>query len=254
MSAWRLLYILIVCVIGFTSNVSAETILVIATGEYPPYVSKNPEDSFLTEVLYEVGREMGVTFVYKILPWKRVEHAVETLNAWGAMPYVINPEREKKYYFSEKLVERRGVFFYYNPSGTHKHIPYAELSDLRGYITGAARGYYYEQALLEAGLDVEFVTSEEQNFRKLKAGRVDLVTATEAVGAYVIRKLFPLETRNFFTLSKPLSVAGSHLITSKQYPDTQRLLALFNKALHTIKANGVYQKILDKHPDVQPYE
>lgn len=253
MLLWRYILILCVCVIGFSSKGLAETTLVIATGEYPPYVSKNPKDSFLTEVLYQVGREMGVKFVYKVLPWKRVELAVEKRNAWGAMPYVITPERIKKYYFSEKLVDRRGVFFYYSPSGTHKHIPYTELSDLKGYIIGAVRGYYYEQALLKAGLYVEFVTSEEQSFRKLKAGRVDLVTATEAVGVYVIRNLFPLETGKFFTLSKPLSVSGSHLITSKQYPDTQKLLAEFNKALNKIKANGVYQKILDKHPDVQSY-
>lgn len=253
MSTWRLLLILIVSVIGFSSKVSAETTLVIATGELPPYVSENRNESFLTEILNEVAREMGVKFVFKFMPWKRCEAAVEKLEAWGAIPYVRTPEREKKYYFSEKLFDRQGKFFFYSPGGIHKQIPYAGLSDLKGYIIGGVRGYYYEQPLLEAGLHVEFVTADEQNFWKLKAGRVDLIIADEVVGFYIIRQRFPREAENFFTLSKPLDVIGDYLMTSKQYPDTQNLLTRFNRALKKVKENGVYQKILDKHGVVLTY-
>jgi polar amino acid transport system substrate-binding protein len=115
------------------------------------------------------------------------------------------------------------------------------------------RGYYYEQSLVEAGLRVKFVTSDEQNFWKLRAGRVDLIIADEVVGSYIIRKRFPLEVSNFFTLSKPLDVIADYLMTSKIYPDTQKLLIKFNMALKKIKGNGVYQRILDKHGVVLTY-
>ena len=141
MSTWRLFFILCACVTGFASKVSAETTLIIATGELPPYVSENRKESFLTEVLHEVAREMDVTFVFKFMPWKRCESAVEKLEAWGAIPYVRTPEREKKFYFSEKLFIRQAKFFFYSPGGTHKQIPYAGLSDLKGYIIGGVRGY-----------------------------------------------------------------------------------------------------------------
>lgn len=253
MSTWRLFIILVICGIGYPSEGSAETPLIIATGELPPYVSTNPRESVMTEVLKEVGHEMGVTFVFRFMPWKRCESAVEKLEAWGAIPYVLTPEREKKYYFSDKLFNRAGKFFYYSQKGTPKQIPFSGLSDLRGYIIGGVIGYYYEQSLLEAKLHVEFVTADEQNFWKLRAGKVDLIIADEVVGNYIIRKRFPQEVGNYFTLSKPLDVIGDYLITSKKYPNTQKLLIKFNMALEKIKGNGVYQRILDKHGVVLTY-
>jgi polar amino acid transport system substrate-binding protein len=166
---------------------------------------------------------------------------------------VLTPERKKTYDFSDKLFNREGKFFYYNQKGTPKQIPFAVLSDLKGYIIGGVIGYYYEKTLHDAKLNVEYVTEDEQNFWKLRAGKVDLIIADEVVGRYIIRKRFPLDVGKFFTLSKPLDVIGDYLITSKKYPDTQKLLLKFNMALEKIKGNGVYQRILDKHGVVLTY-
>jgi polar amino acid transport system substrate-binding protein len=253
MPTWRIFIILIGCVMGYSSQGWAETTLIIATGELPPYVSKNPKESVMTEVLHAVAKEMGVTIEFRFMPWRRCESAVENLEAWGAIPYVLTPEREKKYYFSEKLFNREGKFFYYSKRGAPKHIPYAGLSDLKGYIIGGVRGYYYEQTLLEAGLQVEFVTTDEQNFWKLRTGKVDLIIADGVVGSYVIRKRFPQEAGHFLMLRKPLDVIGDYLMTSKQYPNTQNLLTEFNMALKKIKATGVYQRILDQYGVVLTY-
>jgi polar amino acid transport system substrate-binding protein len=239
-------------VFGFSSKGSAQTTLIIATGEHAPHVSENPKDSILTEIFDEVAHEMGVKFVFKFMPWKRCELSVEKLEAWGAIPYVSTPEREKKFYFSDKLYDNQSKFFFYS-GGPHKEIPYAELTDLKGYRIGAVRGYYYEKEFLDAGLNVEYAASEEQNFRKLKAGRVDLVPADEVLGFFLIRKLFPKEVGNFSTLPKPLNVSANYLMTSKQYPDTQGLLAKFNVALRKIKENGVVQRIVAEHGIVLTY-
>ncbi|MGD9368903.1 MAG: transporter substrate-binding domain-containing protein [Desulfobacteraceae bacterium] len=253
MSTWRLFIILLICGIGYPSEGSAETPLIIATGELPPYVSTNPKESVMTEVFNELGRLMDVTFVFRFMPWKRCESAVQELEAWGAIPYVLTPEREKKYYFSDKLFNREGKFFYYSRKGTPKQIPFAVLSDLKGYIIGGVIGYYYEKTFLDAKLSVEYVAEDEQNFWKLRAGKVDLIIADEIVGRYIIRKRFPLDVEKFFTISKPLDVIGDYLITSKKYPDTQKLLIKFNLALEKIKGNGTYQRILDQYGVVLTY-
>jgi polar amino acid transport system substrate-binding protein len=70
----------------------------------------------------------------------------------------------------------------------------------------------------------------------------------------MIRTLFPPEeVEKFFTLEKPLHVGANYLMTSKQYPDGQNLLARFNAALKTIQENGVYQHIADQHGLVLTY-
>ena len=248
MFACKQLLMLSVCVFGYAATGAAEMTLIIATGENPPYVSERPEESFLTDIFLEVAKEMGVMFDFQFMPWKRCEASVEELKAWGAIPYISTPERQKKFYFSEELFYRQSKFFAYSPDGRHQQIPYAALSDLKGYKIGGVLGYYYEQPFLEAGLDVDFVPTEEQNFRKLNAGRVDLIPADEVLGWHLIKTLFPpKEAGNFFTLEKPLNESGIFLITSKRYPDAQNLLANFNSALRKIKENGVYQGVLKKY-------
>lgn len=256
MVTWRYLLILIACMFCMVSTSEAETTLIITTGEYPPFISERSEDSFLTDLFHEIGKEMGVTFQFRFRPWRRCEAEVERLEAWGAIPYSRNPEREKKFYFSDDwLIIGRSLFFAYTPDGRKQQIPYEKLSDLKGYRIGGILGYYYEKWFREAALDVEYIASEELNFRKLQGGRIDLFPVGEAAGWYQIKKLFPPEeVEKFFTLTKPLTVGiGDFLMTSRQYPNARHLLNRFNLALKRLKEKGVYQKILEQHGIVMKY-
>src|SRR6218665_1876799 len=91
---------------------AATPVLVIATSELPPFVSAKPQDSFLTELLPLVARQMGVRFEFRFMPWPRCELAVEDQQVWATMPYVPTPERDKKFLFSDPLYAKRTVLFY----------------------------------------------------------------------------------------------------------------------------------------------
>ena len=236
-------------VLSIASGVFAQTEeLTIVTGELPPFTSANPEESYLTEVLQEVGKEMGVTFTIKFLSWKRCVQQVERLQAWGAFPYISNPEREQKFFFSDRLYSAQAKFFYYSPDGKKKDISYTELQDLKPYRIGGVRGYFYVKALEDAGLQFELVANEEQNPRKLAVGRIDFIIMNETVGWHLIKKLFPPDkVKNFGTLEKPYTEFNSCVMTSKSYPNTQEFLTRFNAALKTVKETGIYQRIIEKY-------
>ncbi len=225
-----------------SSNVFAETELIIVTGEIPPMISEQLENSFLTEIFQAVGREMNVSFVFRFIPWKRCEIEIKQLRAWGAIPYVRTPEREEIYDFSERLYESGSVLFGYKTG----NISYTELRELKNYKIGGVSGYWYEKMFHDAGIELEFVTNEEQNLRKLWGGRIDFAPMNETAGWHMIRNMNLEEIENFFTLEKPLHVSDSFLMTSKLYPDGQELLSRFNTALRKIKENGVFQEIADK--------
>ncbi|MGN6829498.1 substrate-binding periplasmic protein [Paucibacter sp. M5-1] len=229
----------------------AQASLIIVAGELPPYVSERREQSFLSDLFDEIGKQMGLRFEFRFMPWKRCELAVEALQAWGAVPYVPTPERERKHLFSEPLYAKRTMFFYYSPGGPRPQISFSELSDLKPYRLGGVRGYYYEKMFADAGLQAEFAIGEEQSFGKLRAGRVDLVPAVEAVGRDMIKKLFPLEEQaHFHMLDRPMHVGFNFLMSSRLYPgnpgDTG-LLARFNKALAELRRNGVYNAVAARH-------
>lgn len=220
--------------------------LVIAAGELPPYSSARKEDNFLGALFDEIGPLMGVRFEFRYLPWLRCEAAVDTLEAWGAVPYVPNTERERKYRFSAPLYAKQTRFFYYRAPGQPPPRATGELAELKRYRIGGVRGYFYEQLLRDAGIQMEEAVSEEQNFRKLQAGRVDLVAAVDAVGWAVIRRQFtPRQVANFHLLPVPLHVGFNHLMTSIRYPQTDELLVQFNAALATLRRNGAYQRLCE---------
>lgn len=234
-------------------NALAQKELIIVTGDYPPYLSKNnKKESYLTQVLHKVADEMGVKFKFKFMPWKRCEITVDQLQAWAAIPYLRTPEREKKFAFSELLYTSNTKFFYYMPKDKKKAITYSGLysglKDLKPYKIGGIIGYYYVQAFLDAGLKPQLVTNEDQNLNKLFVGRIDLIPINETIGWHLINTRFPPEqVKNFGTLDNPLKTAFAYLMTSKKYPNTQELLKRFNQALEKIKSSGVYKKIIDQY-------
>ncbi len=222
--------------------------LTIATSELPPFVSANPKNSFLTELLPEVGKEMGVKFAFRFMPWPRCERETDDAKVWATMPYVPTPERDARFLFSQPLYAKKTLFFYYSPTDQGYPRTFEALSELQEYRIGGVRGYYYEALLAEAGLQVESATSEESSFKKLRAGRVDLAPAVDVVGWDVIQKHFPAEDHaNFHVLETPLAVGHNYLMTSRNYPQTEALLERFNQALAKLRRNGVYKAIAERH-------
>jgi len=248
----RLLLVLAACT---GSSAFGQTVLVIATNENPPTVSRNPRESFLTQILDEAAKSMGVRFDYQFMPWKRCEMALDRGEAWGAIPYIPTEERMVRYFFSEPLYWRRASLFLHDPGGKRRSVAFKALSDLKGYRIGGVLGYYYESLFREAGLSVEYVASDEQNFRKLAVGRLDLVPADCATGWRMIKSLFPpADRRNFYTLKKPISQSGVFLMVSRTYPGAEMHLIHFNEALRRMKGDGTFEKILRQNAALIPPE
>ena len=104
------------------------------------FLSEKKKESYLTEVLREVAREMGVTFRIDFLPWKRCELMVEKGHAWAAVPYVRTPEREEKFYFSDRLYAVAVKLFYYGLDLEKIQFDYCGPGDLKGYSVGGVIG------------------------------------------------------------------------------------------------------------------
>lgn len=250
-----------VCAIGmFAPQTRAQTdfpeTLVIATNsDYPPFILKDQKSSFLPDLLKKIGDEMGVTFELRYLPWQRCEQQVQSHDAWGALPYTRNEDREKIYAFSDPMYQIDAKFFAYDAKGTKKQIRYNRLRDLEGWRIGGIQGYYYEPMFAAAGLDVDYAHSEEQNIKRLQLNRIDLTPLPGTIGWYLIKKLFPDNiAENFYTLEKPLVSNGTlHLMTSKSYPGNAILMARFNAALAKIKTNGTFADVVAKHGLVLGY-
>jgi len=100
---------------------------------------------------------------------------------------------------------------------------------------------------LEAGvITLETPATAEACLSMLVEGTVDGVVLNEFQGRRKVKDL-GLEDRVMVADGQPISVDGAHLVVHKSHPDGQALLAVFNRGLEEIRANGTYQQIIDAH-------
>ena len=237
-------FVMIMCV---SAALPAAQKVLLVTGEWIPYTGKNiPHYGFFTEIVTAVFKEMGVDAEYRFYPWKRCELMVKSGEAYAAFPYRITSEREKEFNFSSPVAFSTGRFFYYDEFVTGD-VVYASYKDLKPYKIGGVLGYWYEKDFNDAGLNVEYVASDDQNIKKLKIGRVQLAAMDEIVGWQLVQKYYPDEMHKFKVLSRPLNESDLRLMVSKKYTDADKLNDAFNAALKGIKAKGVYRAILKKY-------
>jgi len=238
---------MILLIFMFTVLLRAEKIT-LASGDWEPYVSeKNPRSGAFTEIVLEIGKELGVEIQLEFYPWKRVELMVQNGSVLAAFPYARNAEREVVYNFSEPVLVSRGYFFYYEPAGRVKIKDWGQLEDLKAYLIGGVLGNWYEKDFLKAGLHVEYKANEELVLQLLQRGLVDLVPGNELVVRTQIKKSFPREEKNFKELIKPTNQSSLHLIFSKKNPAANDWMIKINDALQKIKADGRYKTILSKY-------
>jgi polar amino acid transport system substrate-binding protein len=230
---------------------SADGEVILTTGDWPPYVIENSDDHGpMADIVMAAFKETGVTVKIVFYPWKRAEDEVRQGNAFAAFPYALSPERQKEFDFSDPMYTVKAKFFYnkkYHPDG----MPFENLTDLKDYKIGGMLGTWHETTLKEAGLQVEYVSSIDQNIEKLVRGRIDLMVEEENSILQAIRMLYPNEVNQFATLEKPLEQPGVindlSLMVSRSYPNSTKLLEQFNVGLAAIRANGTYTQILEKY-------
>jgi polar amino acid transport system substrate-binding protein len=88
--------------------------------------------------------------------------------------------------------------------------------------------------------------SPAECLRLLVEGEVDGVVLNEFLGRGKIKEL-GLEARVGVADGQPISVEGTHMVVHRSHPDGPAFLAVFERGLAEIKADGRYQQIIEAH-------
>jgi polar amino acid transport system substrate-binding protein len=241
------LFVFLLIIFSLNSVYAKEQLqLPLVTGEWPPFTSKQMDGKgFFTELVTAIMAEMKLKPHYQFLPWKRCESRIVKGSAWGAFPYSKNEARSKKYNFSDTVAYSTTVFFYYKPR--MKHFAYSRIEDLKKYKIGGVLGYFYQEEFDKEKLNVEYVTTDEQNIKKLFVERFDITPINELVGWQLVKKLYPDKINEFATAKKFYNDTDLRVMVYRKYPDSDLLLKRFNEGLQLIKSKGVLNQIYKKY-------
>lgn len=242
----RLYLILTLFLLAALPTLAQKTVK-IGTGEYAPYTSQSMSgNGFFAEIATAAFKAVDITPEYAFYPWNRCSYLLENNKLFAIMPYAVTEERKEKFNFSDKVAASTGRFFYLQ-SRFPQGIGFEEWEDLQDLTLGGTRGYWYEETFEEAGLNVDYTSSDNTNLKKLEGGRIDAFIMNELQGRAMIKENYPNKQDAFAVSEKPADQSWLRLMIAPDYPNSGELTREFNRGLQRIKDNGTYDQILQKY-------
>ena len=189
------LSVLVACFIAVAPvHAGSPDVLRITTGDSPPFSSASlPGQGITIRVIREALRRAGYELEVVFYPWKRAwSEAVANERLDGTAYWFRAEWRERDFHYSAPLISERYVFFHLKSNP----LPaWEQLSELSSQRLGATLAYTYNHVFREHAargmLNVEWVHSDEINFRKLLRGRIDAFPLGILVGYYLLHTRFP---------------------------------------------------------------
>jgi polar amino acid transport system substrate-binding protein len=230
----------------------AEETITLTSGEWLPYISeKAPHHGPVSRIVSEAFALEGVRVVYVFRPWSRAYAEADTDSANGSIVWSTSKsdtERNRIFAFSDVVFDGQSVFFHL------KSYPFqwSGFEHLVGQRIGGTAGYEYrfdKNPLIKIDRSA---ASDELNFRKLAAGRFDLMPANLDVGQYILRhELTPEQAALVTWHPKPYNITHYHLMLNKKNAANRRYLALFNRGLRRLKESGKYAQYMQDIKNVE---
>lgn len=161
--------------------------VMLATEENPPLnfsTNNGKEPSGLsTEVLTEAGKRAGIEVQYAIFPWNRAYRMAQESESTCVYSAVRTESREKLFKWIGPLSPNTWILF----ARADNPIKLATLEDAKKYRVGGYNGDSKAIYLKQKGFALDEASNEEQNIKKLNAGRIDLWIATSLTGPWIAK-------------------------------------------------------------------
>jgi arginine/ornithine transport system substrate-binding protein len=259
MKKWCLVFlvaVLAVCWAGSASAAEAKKKLRIGTeGAYPPFnlVDKNGQvQGFDIDIAKALCKEMGMDCEFKVQDWdglipgllaKKFDAIVASMS--------ITDERKQKVDFTNKYYQTPARFVAKKGAGIT-----VSKEGLKGKTVGVQRATIHENFVRDMfgdAVTIKAYATQDEADMDLVAGRLDLVIADATV---LLGGFLSTDAGKGFEFVGPSYVDkkwfGEGVGIAVRKGDNE-LRQKLNKAIDTIRANGVYQKINAKYFDFDVY-
>jgi len=216
---------------------SASDTVRITNGEWAPYLgAEEPHYGIASRIVTEAFETVGIEVEYGFFPWSRSLFLAESGEWDGTAVWFPSEERREKFHVSDPVIISEYVFFHHRDMA----FDWETKEDLDSYQVGITRDYDYGQMLREAeasgAITTETVSSDELNFQKLAAGRIDLFPVDRVVGLHMKEAELTSEQAQALTWHpQPVRRAPLHLLLSREVPENEERMEAFNKGLNKLR-------------------
>ncbi len=224
-------------------------------GAYPPFSYVEPSGElagFDIDIAKALGKAMGVEITLVAQDWDGIIPALLAKKYDAIIASMsITAERKKKVAFSNKYYQTPAKFVC--KKGTMKDF---SREAIKGKSVGVQRATIHDKYLTDnygKDVTVKRYGTQDEAYLDIVAGRIDMLLADSvALSDGFLKKK---EGKDYQFIGPDLTDKkwfgdGAGIAIRKQDKD---LVALFNKAIDTIRADGTYKAIQDKYFDFNVY-
>lgn len=238
----------------FSAAVRPPEQVVVATGEWPPFIGSNlPDYGPLAELLREVLSREGYRPSFEFGSWSEAQDRAASGKVFGTLPFIKTAERELRFSFSEPLVSAEYVLFYKLPAfrqdgGDMERI--ADPEELSSYKVGLMEGYQLWGDLPNLVDVAETYDDLYEAFEALDRGEIDLLGESRVVGERILLTPgFRWDPEHFDHIDEAGSwLRGTkqefHLLMKRSEKNEELLQDSINPALREVERTGVYEAIM----------
>jgi len=233
--------------IACTAMASGADDITFMTEQYPPfnYDDGSKVTGISVEILSAMLKEMGsskTTKDFSVLPWAQGYKRVQSQPATCLFSMTLTDARKPLFKWVGPYIETNISVITKKGSG----VKIDSAADLGKYTYGVIRDDIGMEMLAANGVgegNMDITAKMDSNLKKLHKGRIDAIAYEQTSTMFQIKQT-GMNTADF-DVAYVLKNGGLYYAFHKDTPDA--LIAEFQKALDTVKANGTYQKILDSY-------
>jgi polar amino acid transport system substrate-binding protein len=218
----------------------------ITNGEWPPYLGREePGYGIASRIVTRAFERAGYRVEYEFHPWARSLYLARRGQRDGTAVWMPSSERREDFFISRPVIVTEYVFFH----RADMPFDWENTADLADYRIGLTRGYDYGDVIdrvTSLGIaTTETVSSDELNFHKLLAGRIDLFPMDRVVGQRMISDLLSEKEAKALTWHpEPVREDRLHLLLSREVAGNAERIEDFNRALKAMRREGGIERIL----------
>ncbi len=232
----------------FTTIGTAQETIHLATGEWPPLVSKHLKNyGSASHIISLAFESQDIKVNYHFFPWKRTYDQAKRGVYEGTFLWKKLNQRKKDFYYTDPISEAVYYFFHLK----EYQFDWNNIGDLKNIPIGGTLNYLYstdmDNAEKQGQISINRVSDDLINFKKILTGRIKLFPINIDVGHYMLKKNFtPNEIKQFTYHPKIIDSQPYHVLISKTLPPerAQHLTNSFNLGLKKIKEDGTYDRIM----------
>lgn len=226
----------------FGGIASAETIKIVSDTAYAPFEYKDSDQVYKgidVDIINEVAKRQNWDYKMIYPGFDAAVNAVQSGQADALMAgTTITEERQKVFNFSDPYYDTKIVI------ATKKAHPISKYSQLKGKTVGVKNGTasqtFLDQNKDKYGFKVKTFDTGDLMYNSLATGSVQAVMDDQPVIQFAINQNQDL------AINMDGEAIGSFGFSIKKGSKYDYLINDFNTALKEMKADGTYQKIMDK--------